>query len=249
LVGRCSSPNFQTDAGVAEVMTALRGSATIARLSQELGVSRFTVGRWLKAQVTPSFAEFLQFLDVTTLRLVDFCAELVNPERLPSISEQHEKLKAARQLAYDYPWSHAVLRALELREYQTLPAHESGFFARRFGISQNEEEKCLELLIRSGQVERCGARLRLNESSVVDTRHDPVRSRQLRAFYSDVAKARLLADQEGDFSFNLFGVSKKDLERLRVLQRDHFAEMRRIIAESEPVEAVVLMNMHLVPLA
>lgn len=47
-------------------------------------------------------------------------------------------------------------------------------------------------------------------------------------------------------AYNLFGISRKDLERLRNLQRAYSREMRAIIASSTPVEAIVLANMQLV---
>ena len=42
------------------------------------------------------------------------------------------------------PWTQAVLRALELDDYQALSRHQSGWVAERLGITE-EEEKGLEL--------------------------------------------------------------------------------------------------------
>ncbi len=77
----------------------------------------------------------------------------------------------------------------------------------------------------------------------------PERSRRLRAFWTDVAAERIRQGEPGEFAFNLFGVSTEDLERLKNLQRNYFAEFRRIVANSEPVEEVVLTNLHILPLA
>ena len=49
----------------------------------------------------------------------------------------------------------------------------------------------------------------------------------------------------GSFAFNVFAVSTQDLERLRQLQRDYFNQLRAIVAESAPVERVVVANMQL----
>ena len=52
----------------------------------------------------------------------------------------------ARAATYDVPWSHAVLRALELADYAALPRHRLGWIAERLGISRKEEVRCLRIL-------------------------------------------------------------------------------------------------------
>lgn len=47
------------------------------------------------------------------------------------------------------------------------------------------------------------------------------------------------------FSYNLFGVSNADLERIEALQRAYFRELRSIVAQSEPVENVAVVNLQL----
>ena len=59
-------------------------------------------------------------------------------------------LQAARKAAYDVPWSHAVLRTLELTDYAELDRHRPGWIARRIGISRDEEERCLATLAAQG---------------------------------------------------------------------------------------------------
>ena len=83
----------------------------------------------------------------------------------------------------------------------------------------------------------------------MDTRKDPVRSRRLRAFWSRVAAERIEEGVTGEFAFNLFGVSRTDLERIRELQHEYFRDIRGIIGLSQPVEEVVLMNLQPVPLS
>lgn len=50
------------------------------------------------------------------------------------------------------------------------------------------------------------------------------------------------------FAYNLFAVSNADLERLRALHRSYFRELRAIVANSQPAEAVALVTMSLVEL-
>lgn len=238
-----------TSAGISALLRRMRGTASLAELSSALGCSRYTLGRWLKGQVSLSLEELLRYVQVTTLRVVDLCAELADPQALPSLRGPWERLSIARELAYQHPWSHAVLRTLELDSYRRQRRHERGSIARRLGISTNEEQRLLALLVESGQVSVREQRYELVQSSVVDTRSDAQRSRELRAFWSEVAAKKLRSGANGEFSFNLFGVSLADLEKIKILQRNYFAELRRIVGQSQPVEVVVLSNLQLVPLA
>jgi transcriptional regulator with XRE-family HTH domain len=239
---------LDTKEGVAQLMETLRGQAKVTDIARQMGVSRFTVGRWLAAQGEPSLAELFHFVEVTTLRLLDFVAQLTDPGALDSVGDAYRRLTMARELAYDAPWSHAVLRTLELADYRCLSRHRVGFVAELLGISLEEERTYLEQLEDAGQVRLVDGRYEVIESGTVDTRSDPEKSRELRAFWTDVAAGRLRSGAEGEFSFNLFSVSLSDLERLKDLQRRYFAEFRRIVAESTPEETVVLTSVQLLPL-
>jgi transcriptional regulator with XRE-family HTH domain len=235
-------------AGVAWLLSHLRGNVQLGELAAASGCSRFALSRWLKGRTEPRLPDFLRVLDAGSLRLLDFLGELVDLERVPSLRAEWQQLRLSRELAYDAPWSHAVLRALELEAYRRLARHPPGLIARWLGIPPAEEERCLSLLLQSGQIRRTRNGYRVIETRTVDTRSDPVRSRELRAFFSRVAADRLVAGAEGDFSFNLFSVSAPDLERLRALQHAYFQELRSIVARSEPPEHIVLTNIQLLPL-
>ena len=103
----------------------------------------------------------------------------------------------------------------------------------------------LVLLEQTGQITRhCGKWLTA-ETSTIDTRSDPEAAKRLKAWWFQVGRERFLTESPGVFSYNLFGVSNKDLARLEELQRAHFRELRRIVARSEPVENVAVVNMQL----
>jgi hypothetical protein len=239
---------LDTARGVAQLMSDVRGTRRIVELATDLGCSRFAVSRWLYGSTEPKLPEFLAYMEHTTLRLLDFVATLVDVSVLSSVGAQWRELALARQLAYEVPWSQAVLRALELEEYRRLSQHDPGWIARTLGITVAEEARCLELLEQSGQVSRERGRLKLAQVRTVDTRADPARSRELRAFWARVATERFVAGADGEFAFNLFGVSEVDLDRIRQLQRAHFSELRAIVARSEPTERVVLLNFQILPL-
>lgn len=228
-----------TPAGVAAFLSDLRGSTSLVELARYSGKSRFAIARFLSGDAEPRLPDFLRLIEAASLRLLDFIEQLVDPRELPSVRQQWEQLTVARRLAYDEPWSQAVLRALELSSYAALPCHEEGWIARRIGITEQEEAECLKRLNESGQLLWQGSRWQIKQVMALDTRRDPDAARRLRAWWLRRGAARVEAGDRG-LMYNLLGVSSADLERLRELQKAYLTEVRAIVARSEPVEHVVL---------
>jgi len=236
-----------TAEGVAVLLDDLRGTLPIGELARRAGRSRFAVSRWLKGEAEPRLPELLLMVEAASLRLLDFLTVFVDPARLPSVAREWEELQAAREAAYSMPWSYAVLRVLELEDYLALPRHRSGFIARRLGISEEEEERCLELLARTKQICRVRGRWAPDPSRVADTRGDPERFRSMKTWWTRVALERIESGHEHTLSCNLFSVSAADLVRIEEAYRAFLRQMRSIIAESSPNQRVVLFSGQLVP--
>ncbi|MEY4549385.1 MAG: Family ership [Pseudomonadota bacterium] len=231
--------------GVAALLDDLRGASTLVETAAKLRVSRFALARWLRGEAEPRLPDFLELIEASSLRVLDFVAALVDPLEVPSLAQLWQELQASRRAAYQRPWSHAVLRALELRQYRELPAHKPGWIGGMLGIDQAEEEACLELLADTGQIERRQKKWHVKQVLTVDTRKDPEAARHLKAWWARVGSERFLAQAEGVFSYNLFAVSNADLERIEALQRAYFRELRSIVAQSAPVENVAVVNLQL----
>jgi hypothetical protein len=180
------------------------------------------------------------------LRLLDFLAVFVDPALLPSASKAWRELETARRVALELPWSHAVLRVLELHDYRALARHEPGFIAARAGISLDEERRCLRLLAQTRQIRKRRGLWEPHRVLTVDTRNNPDAGRGLLAFWADVGVRRLRAgESKGLFSYNLFTVSQHDLDRLRELHQAYFRQLRSIVAQSQPAERLVVANVQL----
>lgn len=237
--------------GVRRLIDDLRASTTTVALAARVGRTRFAVARWLKGDAEPRLPDFLNLLEATSLRMLDFIACLVDPSSLPSVADTYHNLEATRRAAYDVPWSQAFLRGLELADYRALPTHQPGWLATRLQLSRSLENECLALLEQAGQIRRDDAgRFVPAMVTTVDTRRDPAAAQRLRMFWRETGNERLRsAPVDTSISaYNLFGISRADLARLFDLQRSYFREMRAIIAASEPAEELVLANMHLVQL-
>lgn len=231
--------------GPAALLHDLKGKRTLVETAAALSSSRYALARWLSGEAEPRLVDFLEAIEVTSLRLLDFVAAFVDPALLPSLRAPWSRQQEATRAAYEMPWSHAVLRALELEAYKKLRAHRAGWLAERLCIDPGTELQALELLHRTGQIEFRNKKWRINQVLTIDTRRDPEAASKLKAWWFGVGKQRFEQGTAGVFSYNLFGVSHKDMARLEELQRAHFRELRRIVADSEPVETVAVVNLQL----
>ena len=243
--------DYSDPATVASLLSHLREGTTLVELARRVGTNRVSLARWLKGEAEPRLPELLRVVDASSLRLLDFLAVFVAPDRLPEAREKWRVLEAQRKVAYSLPWSHAVMRLLETEAYRRLRQHESGFIARRLGISEAEEAECLQALADSELIAKRRKRWVTTQVLTVDTRQNPGAGRALKQHWARVALGRLpaLEPRENDlFSYNLFNVSEKDWVRLRELHIAYYQELRRIINASEPAERVALVNVQLMRL-
>jgi transcriptional regulator with XRE-family HTH domain len=240
-----ASTDVASPEGVVAFLGGLRARQSIQTLAAATGRDRFRVSRWLKGASEPRLPDFLRLVQACSLRLLDLVAAFVDPTRLPEVADAWRMMESSRRAAGDAPWSHAVLRALELEQYRALAGHESGWIARRLGIDPAEEERCLELLSGAGQIRMNQGRWEPCQVLTVDTRRDPETTTKLAAWCARLGAERVASGSAGNFAFNVFAVSSQDLERLRGLQRDYFNQLRAVVAESAPVERVVVANMQL----
>jgi DNA-binding phage protein len=234
-----------TRMGLAQLLRELRGESSLVELARRSGHSRFSIARWLNGEAEPRLPELLAVVEATTFRLLDFLACFTNIERLPSVAEEYRALEAARKTAYDVPWSHAVLRALEISDYRALGRHRPGWLAKRLGISREEEERCLAALATARQIKLEGRLWVVDRSRTIDTRAHPERGRRLKAAWLKVALERLESGVNGIFGYNLMAVSRADLARLRDMHVAYFRSMQALVADSTPSECVVLFNTEL----
>jgi hypothetical protein len=91
---------------------------------------------------------------------------------MATVSTSWQRLERARTAAYDRPWSHAVLRALELDGYRRCAGSGEGWIAAQLGVEFAEVEQALQLLASTGQIVKVGGKWRLDQQLSVDTSQD-----------------------------------------------------------------------------
>jgi hypothetical protein len=243
LGGPC--PELTDRQGISAFLKLLLGKTKLADIGLALGRDRHAVGRWMRGQTEISLYELLHFVEITSLRVHDFLALFVDPGELEEAAPGYRLLEAARQSAREMPWSHAIVHMAELPSYQKLAQHERGWFASRLGISMQDESACLSLLVRMGQLQDTEGKYRPTRTINVDTRRDPIATRELASFWMKEGAERVLTPGKGRFAFNSFAVSAKDLARAKDLQSEYFRQLRALVAESQPAEAVCVATFQL----
>ncbi|WP_437923845.1 DUF4423 domain-containing protein [Sorangium sp. So ce291] len=187
----------------------------------------------------------LALVDATTDRLLDFLALFVHPGQLPSVARDFRLLEERRRTATDLPWSHAVLRVLELASYAALPCHDDAWIAARLGLPDDEVRACLNALARAGLIRWRAGRYAATAETVDMTRGAAEPRQRLKAHWLDVAARRQRRGDPGLYSYNLVSVARCDLERLRALHVRYFHELRQIVSDSREPDCVALVAMQL----
>jgi transcriptional regulator with XRE-family HTH domain len=238
--------------GVAQFMRELAADVPIASLARDLDLDRTTVTRWLRGRTEPRLPEMLRFVEQTTHRVLQFVELFTDPLQLSSTRAAFQSLTAQQRIAWELPMSHAVLRALELVDYQLIDATEqAAFIGQQTGLSSSEAVLLLRALAEADLIYKHKEKWHIRDVATVDTRRTIERDVELKRFWIDLALARLdtkrLA-QSSLFSYNLFAVSQSSYEQIRSLHLDYYERVRRIVANDSAPQRVALLNLQLVAL-
>lgn len=221
-----------SNAAVAGLVLDLKGKVPITELAERVGRNRYTVGRWLKGQIQVSLPDLLQVLDACGQRMLDFIATLTDPKGLASVRTDWEQLQRAKEIAYDEPRSHAVLRALELDAYQRSGWKRPGWLARKVGLPKGEVERLLQELVASGQARVVRGRYKPQRVIDVNTGQERERAQQVKLAWTRESLQRLEASHPGLFGYLVFATSRENMKKLRQLQLEYVGAMRSLIANS-----------------
>lgn len=236
--------NLTTAVAVAHLLDEVRGTTSIVELARRTGSSRFAISRWLSGKTEPKLPDFFRVFEASSTRVIDLVSVLASSQDIPMVSEQVRLAELRRTGAFQLPWTQGILRALELADYASLPAHEPGWVGRKLGIAMDEEARCLSFLMETGQITWNGTHYR-GSTVAVDTRGRPDIGQRLKAHWSREAAARVDAGAPGQFSYVVFSSSRADFERIRELHLRYFNTLRGIISDSSPNEVVAVANVQL----
>lgn len=231
---------------VARWVRGLCAGKRITDLAGAMGRSRSSVSRWLSGDAKPRLPDFLRIVEAATGRTHDLVAQLVPIEQVPSLRDRFEAAQAAKRLAFDAPWTEAIVRVLETAEYRDLPCHDAAWLAARLSLPVTECVAGIERLLESRVVRFEGEHLVVESPITVDTRGGKAALRALKKHWALVAADRATRPRDGDvFAYNVLSASEADLQRIRDVLTSAYREIRAIVAASEPSERVALLNVQL----
>jgi transcriptional regulator with XRE-family HTH domain len=228
-------------------LTELLGSTSLTELAARSGYSRYAVARWLQGKARPRLHDFLALVEAMSGRASDLVHALVSIDAVAELRAVHAQRVAHRRVAFDVPWSAAVLRVMETTGYRKALGA-PGYIAQRLGLSREEERLVLSKLEAAGALVRAGDHYVVPASLSVDTGSASAEDlSRVKAHWTNVCLQRLRSPRPEDWlGYNVISMSAADLERVREVLRRSFREIRAIAATSEPAEAVALLNLQLV---
>lgn len=236
--------DLATPAGVARFLQHEQGTTPLGVIASRAGCNRYSVARWIHGTAEPRLPDFLRLVEAASLRVVDLLVRWVGPEGVPAAAASWAQREARRTAVIVEPWAQAVLRALDLAEVRAVPAE----IGPRLGIDAAVVERSLAVLEAAGQLRWVDGRLEPVPTEALDTRRTEETARRLKGFWGRVATERLVAGEPGAFAYNVFSVSRGQLQRLEEMQQAYWRAVRAVVAEDEPPEVVALMNLQLVRL-
>ncbi|MET0413398.1 MAG: hypothetical protein ABW217_18970, partial [Polyangiaceae bacterium] len=171
------------------------------------------VRRWLAAESRIKLPDFLELLDAVTGRAHDWVAEIVPIAEVPALSERHARASSARSLAFELPWTEAILRVLETSAYRRHPRSSAALIAAWLDRPIASVEAALARLCDAGVLAReRGRYVALRELSI-DTRSTPEARRQLRRHWLSAILERAHSPHPSDWAgYNVMSLSRADLQ-------------------------------------
>ena len=203
-----------------------RGPTEVGRMIER---SRHAVSRWFRGESQPRLPEFLEFVEETRRKSLDWLSRFVDPASLPSAAKTWDRKERVRALGSTMPMSMAVINAVDLLDYKELPKHREGWIADRLGIDVNSEKSIVEALADVGVLRWDGNRWEV-DVEYIDLVTGPVEfwvEHCLREPYEE--------------RFFVAAVSDRCRERLRDATRRYWREVGEILARDEdPCQVVAL---------
>jgi transcriptional regulator with XRE-family HTH domain len=228
-------------------LKSLAGSTTITELAARSQFSRFAIARWMRGKTQPRLHDFLAIVEAVSGRASDLVNGLVPIEAVEELRAIHAQRVAAKRLAFDEPWSEAVLRVMETVGYRKSAVHRSGYIAARLGIEEEKEVHILTRLEQAGIIRLENGRYLDLTPLTVDTRASSTDMRRLKSHWTEVCLERIKTPRDGDWlGYNVVSANADDLERIRQVLRSAYREIRAIAVTSEPAQCVALLNFQLV---
>jgi transcriptional regulator with XRE-family HTH domain len=244
-----TGPRAEGAWAVCDWLSGLRGSLSVLEVARRSGSSRHAIARWLTGENIPRLPEFLGLIDALTGRLHDWVFLLLELESVPSLAPIHRQVSAARRIAFEMPWSEAILRVMETEPYKALAAHSTAFVAHTLRAPEAAVETAIVALSDADIIRAAFPNpgpYAVVGSLLVDTRASAEDMRRVRRHWQEVSMNHVDAGSGDWFAYNVISASEADLERIEERLRAVYREIRSMVMHSQPSERAALLTLQLV---
>jgi len=225
---------------IGSILEELIGSEKYETAARRADISAAILRRWISGATSVPLVGFLSFLHQYRRASADFVAHLVPIERVPSLCPLWKMQKQERELHARHPEAAAIIRALELGEYQRLSTHKDDLIARKAGCPIARVQRLLEGLEKVGSIRREGKKFK-----VVSSRLNLISAEQraqikrhwlqnaIRVFDA-LPESEKTGPGKNVFSYNVFSVSDPGWKKILMLYSDFYAALRVILEQDSP---------------
>jgi transcriptional regulator with XRE-family HTH domain len=236
-----------TTEGLGRILADLNAGRSLSGLCRRAGISRHAAVRWVRGEASPRLPDLLRYLDAATSRLLDWLSCWVDPLQLPSAAARWQRMEAARQALFENPWAQIVLLAVDLAPFQALDEQTPQWLAERLRLPLPDVQRCLSLMVASGQLSLQAGRYTLASAAPLDAPAARFGT-QLKALCAHIGLERMRAGDAGLFSYAVFSVSQQDYGEVRAILAEAYQRMRSVAERSAPNERLVVTNLQVFPL-
>ena len=245
--GRGYDADPGTPEGVGAFLSSIVGDETAASMATELDVSRSTMHRWLTGKTQPRLHELLAIVQAST-RAAGWLVEALVLDVAKVESTKREIERRVGALMSEEPLLLGVVFALQLPSYTLLPKHRVGYLADRLGISIEEEERGVRMLLDQGLLEWNGERYTFpapwGEPGLLEFRAE--RPVDIRRFWAQQAASRL-GPEHTTVVCGVLIATADDIARLERV-RGELIQVIREIAHRTDGDRIALVNFNVMEL-
>jgi transcriptional regulator with XRE-family HTH domain len=231
------------------LLTILFGQRKLSEIARQVGVSPSLVSRWRSGQVEPSFVQMAQIIHNGFSSLPEFIGRLVRIEKVPSLAAELDREREEKEIHYRNPWVAALLLFLRTIDYDSLPAHQEGFLAKKLGVPIGEERKIVARLLEIGAIQKEKNREIYEPSSrSINVGGDPEGNRRIREYWTErclkTIRKGLPNRERNAWGYMLLNTNSETRRKIRERYLAFYQDVHNIIQSSQaPCDSVYLMNM------
>jgi len=198
----------------------------------KLNISNYRLSKWQTRDSIPSLSDMLQIFHYFSFCLIEFLDQITDINQIKEVANEYVNYQRNTDLHRKLPFAGAVLHALELEQYLSLPRHEEGLISKFLGISIVEERQALQLLEELNFIKKEGQKYRA-QSQFLDFRNDLESFKATRMHWLKKAQEIVISSSSKDanLGYLCFSVSPQSYQKILPLYSQFFSEVRKVCAE------------------